>query len=113
MKIASTFRVGFWAITRAAEKVSDGGGTPGEDANENNWPHGVPSPADPPAEFTHAARIDARVLSFTVGAISLEASSGPGAVPSLTLTSLPIVSSAEVNPCASEFDAPIASADAA
>jgi hypothetical protein len=48
----------------AAETVSVGGLTPGGVAIAKSTPQGLPSPAEPPDEFTHLSRMSARLSSL-------------------------------------------------
>lgn len=69
-----------------APKTSMGAEPPSGVASEKRLPHGEPSPATPPEELTHVARISASVLIWDDEALDPPGKAGPGVVPVAVFT---------------------------
>lgn len=74
---------------------------------EKSEPQSEPSPAVPPVELTHAARISASVLSWSLGTVKPVGRFAPGEVPVAVFTSWLASVNADASPAASEIDEPI------
>ena len=102
---AVTLLPGYFAILSAAVTVSVGAAPPGGVEFAKRVPQAEPSPATPPVELMHAARMSPSVFSLEVGAVA-PVGSVPGDCPRLTLTSLFTEEKALVRPVTLVDDVP-------